>query len=261
MTRWKITIEYDGGGYVGWQRQSNGPSIQAALEDAVQAFCGESVTVLGAGRTDAGVHALGQVAHLDLERSTTADTLRDALNHHLKPAAIAVLAAEAVGPDFHARFSATRRAYLYRIVNRRAPLALERGRAWFVPVVLDAEAMQRAAQALVGHHDFSSFRAAECQAASPVKTLDRLAVTRLGDEIQVVAVARSFLHRQVRNMVGSLKLAGTGKWTAADLAGVLQARDRRAAGPAAPAEGLYLTEVGYEPLDATQTAGTTRNVG
>ena len=246
MTRYKLLVEYDGGGLVGWQRQDNGPSIQAALEAAVAGFCGESVTVSGAGRTDAGVHALGQVAHLDLAKETTADTLRDALNHHLKPAPIVVLAAETVAGDFHARFSATGRHYLYRIVTRRAPLALDRGRAWFVPVTLDAAAMQAAAQLLVGHHDFSSFRAAECQAKSPMKTLDRLEVTRQGDEIRVRASARSFLHRQVRNMVGSLKLVGAGKWDAAKLGAVLAARDRRAAGPAAPAEGLYLTAVDYD---------------
>jgi tRNA pseudouridine38-40 synthase len=185
VTRFKLRIEYDGGGFVGWQRQDNGPSIQAALEAAVEGFCGEAVTVIGAGRTDAGVHALGQVAHLDLARETRLDTLRDALNHHLKPAPIAVLMAEPVAEDFHARFSATARHYLYRIVNRRAPLALDRGRAWFVPVPLDAAAMQEAAQVLVGHHDFSSFRAAECQADSPVKTLDQLEVARDGDEVRI----------------------------------------------------------------------------
>jgi len=246
VTRFKLRIEYDGGGFVGWQRQDNGPSVQAALEAAVEGFCGEAVRVIGAGRTDAGVHALGQVAHLDLARETRPDTLRDALNHHLKPAPIAVLAAEPVAEDFHARFSAIRRHYLYRIVNRRAPLALDRGRAWFVPVPLDAAAMQEAAQVLVGHHDFSSFRAAECQADSPLKTLDRLEMARDGDEVWIRARARSFLHRQVRNMVGSLKLVGAGKWDRAKLAQVLEARDRRAAGPAAPAEGLYLTAVDYD---------------
>jgi tRNA pseudouridine38-40 synthase len=245
VTRYKLVVEYDGAGFVGWQRQDNGPSIQAALEAAVAGFCGEQTTVVGAGRTDAGVHALGQVAHLDLSKATTADTLRDALNHHLRPARIAVLSAQQVEADFHARFSATSRSYLYRIVNRRAPLALERGRAWFVPVALDAGAMHEAAGVLVGRHDFTSFRAAECQANSPLKTLDRLAVDRQGEEIRIRAEARSFLHRQVRNMVGSLKLVGEGKWGRADLAEALAARDRRAAGPAAPAEGLYLTAVGY----------------
>ncbi len=245
MSRYKLVIEYDGGDFVGWQRQDNGPSVQAALEDAVAGFCGERVTVTGAGRTDAGVHALGQVAHLDLAKAPAPDTLCDALNAHLRPAPIAVLAAEQVVPDFHARFSATGRRYLYRIVNRRAPLALARGRAWFVPKPLDAAVMHEAAQILVGRHDFSSFRAAECQAKSPVKTLDTLVVERSGDEVEVRAGARSFLHRQVRNMVGSLKLVGEGKWQRADLAAALAAFDRRAAGPAAPAEGLYLTGVDY----------------
>ncbi len=245
MTRYKITIEYDGGGFVGWQRQDNGPSVQAALEQAIFGFCGERVLVEGAGRTDAGVHALGQVAHFDLAKETTADTVMKAVNFHLKPAPVAVLAAEAMPGDFHARFSAVKRAYLYRIVNRRAPLALERGRAWFVPQPLDAMAMHDAAQLLVGHHDFTSFRASECQAKSPVKTLDLLSVQRCGELIEVRAAARSFLHHQVRNFVGSLKLVGEDRWSAADLKAALEARDRSAAGPTAPAAGLYLTEVGY----------------
>ncbi len=245
MTRYKLTLEYDGRGFVGWQRQDNGPSVQAALEAAVTRFCGEAVTVHGAGRTDAGVHALAQVAHIELEKETGADTLRDALNFHLKPAAVAVLAAEAVADDFHARFSATERAYRYRIVNRRAPLALDRGRAWFVPVPLDAGAMHEAARALLGQHDFTSFRAGECQAKSPVKTLDALEVSRDGDEIRIEARARSFLHHQVRNMAGSLRLAGEGKWSRADMERALAARDRRAAGPTAPADGLYLVAVRY----------------
>ena len=246
MTRFRLLVEYDGRGFVGWQRQDNGPSIQAALEDAVHGFSGERVVVESAGRTDAGVHALGQVAHLDLARAIRPGKLRDALNAHLRPAPVAVLAAAVVAPDFHARFSATRRSYLYRIVNRRAPLTLDRGRAWFVPVPLDAEAMHEAAQALVGDHDFSSFRAARCQANSPMRTLDRLTVARHGDEVRVEAGARSFLHHQVRNMVGSLRLAGEGKWDRAKLAWVLARRDRRAAGQRAPAEGLYLVEVGYD---------------
>ena len=245
MTRYKLTLEYDGRGFVGWQRQDNGPSVQAALEAAVKRFCGEAVTVHGAGRTDAGVHALAQVAHIELEKETGADTLRDALNFHLKPAAVAVLAAEAVADDFHARFSATERAYRYRIVNRRAPLALDRGRAWFVPVPLDAAAMHEAARALLGKHDFTSFRAGGCQAKSPVKTLDALEVSRDGDEIRIEARARSFLHHQVRNMAGSLRLAGEGKWSRADMERALAARDRRAAGPTAPADGLYLIGVRY----------------
>jgi tRNA pseudouridine38-40 synthase len=245
MPRYRITLEYDGTGFVGWQRQDNGPSVQQAIEEAIFALAGERPAVTAAGRTDAGVHATGQVAHFDLERSFADDTIRDALNFHLKPRPVAVLAAGVAGDDFHARFSATGRSYLYRIVNRRAPLALERDRAWWVPAPLDAEAMAAAAAALVGHHDFTTFRASACQAASPVKTLDVLDVVRDGEEIRVTAAARSFLHHQVRNMVGTLKLAGEGKWTAADVAAALQAKDRKAGGPTAPAGGLYLTGVGY----------------
>jgi tRNA pseudouridine38-40 synthase len=246
MARFKLTIEYDGAPFVGWQRQANGPSVQEALEDAVYAFCQERTTVHGAGRTDTGVHALGQVAHIDIDKPVKAEKVADALNFHLKPTPVAVLWAEQVDDDFHARFSATGRRYLYRIVNRRAPLALDRGRAWFVPQPLDVAGMHNAAQHLVGHHDFTSFRASECQAASPVKTLDRLEVRAEGENIYIEAAARSFLHHQVRNMVGTLKLVGEGKWTAAEVAGALAARDRAAAGPTAPAEGLYLTAVRYE---------------
>lgn len=246
MTRWKLVLEYDGGAFVGWQRQSNGPSVQAALETAILGFAGERVEVQGAGRTDAGVHATSQVAHFDLAKSTDADTVRDALNAHLRREAVAVLSAEAVDVDFHARFSATSRAYLYRIANRRPPLVLERGRAWWVPVPLDAPAMAAGAQHLLGKHDFTSFRAGECQAASPIKTLDHLMVRREGEFIEIEARARSFLHHQVRNIVGTLKLVGEGKWLPEDVRHALAARDRRAAGPTAPAEGLYLTEVGYD---------------
>ena len=245
MTRYKLTLEYDGAGFVGWQRQDNGLAVQQVLEEAVAAFSGETVTVLGAGRTDAGVHASGQVAHLDLDKDTTADTLRDAVNFHVKPHPVAVLEAETAAADFHARFQARERRYLYRIVNRRAPLALDRGRAWWLPMPLDAGAMEEAAQVLVGQHDFTSFRAAECQAKSPVKTLDELTVARAGDVIEVRARARSFLHHQVRNMVGTLKLAGEGKWTSQDVGRALAARDRAAAGPTAPAAGLYLIAVAY----------------
>ncbi len=245
MTRWKLTIEYDGAGFVGWQRQDNGPSVQAALEAAVLGFCGETVTVEGAGRTDAGVHALGQVAHIDLAKETDAETIRDALNAHLKPAAVVVLATELVGDDFHARFSAVERSYRYRIVNGRARVARDRGRAWCVRQPLDAAAMQAAASALLGNHDFTSFRASECQAKSPVKTLDVLDVSRDGQELRIEARARSFLHHQVRNMVGTLKLVGEGKWTRAEVARALEARDRGAAGPTAPADGLYLVAVRY----------------
>ncbi|MEX0922372.1 MAG: tRNA pseudouridine(38-40) synthase TruA [Rhodovibrionaceae bacterium] len=245
MTRYKLTLEYDGGPFVGWQRQDNGPSVQQALEEAVFGFCGEAVTVQGAGRTDAGVHALGQVAHVDIEKPSAAETLRDALNAHLKPNPIAVLAAEAVDAEFHARFSAIRRRYLYRIVNRRAPLALERGRAWFVPQPLDAGAMHAAAQHLVGHHDFTSFRAKECQSETPVKTLDRLEVSRHGETLEIAATARSFLHHQVRNFAGSLRLVGEGKWPPERVADVLAARDRAAAGPTAPPDGLFLLSVDF----------------
>ena len=243
--RYKLTIEYDGSGFVGWQRQANGPSVQQALEEAVQRFCGETVAAIAAGRTNSGVHARGQVAQIDLAREVAADTLRDALNFHLKPLPVSVLAAERAPEGFHARFSAVQRRYLYRIVNRRAPLALDAGRAWRVPQPLDAEAMHRAAQLLIGRHDFTSFRASLCQAASPLRTLDLLEVSREGEEILIRAAARSFLHHQVRNMVGSLKLVGEGRWSEADLKRALEARDRAAAGPTAPAHGLTLVEVRY----------------
>ncbi len=247
MTRYKLTIEYYGRPFVGWQRQTNGPSVQQAIEEAVFGFCGEEARVQCAGRTDAGVHALGQVAHVDLEGDPRPDKLRDAVNFHLKPQPIAVVRSEAVSADFHARKSAIRRFYRYRIVNRRAPLTLDVGRAWQVMRDLDALAMHMAAQTLVGHHDFTSFRASECQAKSPIKTLDRLDVSRDGENILIEAEARSFLHHQVRNMVGTLRLAGEGKWKAADVARALDARDRSAAGPTAPADGLYLVAVGYSP--------------
>ena len=245
MARYRLTLEYDGGPFVGWQRQENGPSVQAALEAAVRAFCGEEVTVTGAGRTDAGVHAAGQVCHLDLAGAVAADTLRDALNAHLRPAPVAVLAAARVAESFHARFDAVGRRYRYRIVNRRGPLALDRGRAWWLPRPLDAGAMAEAAHGLVGHHDFSSFRAAECQAKSPLKTLEVLDVERRGEDVEVSAEARSFLHHQVRILVGTLVLVGSGKWRPKDARSALVARDRAAAGPTAPAEGLCLMGVDY----------------
>jgi tRNA pseudouridine38-40 synthase len=245
MPRYKLIIEYDGSPYVGWQAQDNGRSVQGALTEAVAAFAGERVTVAGAGRTDAGVHALGQVAHLDLTREWDDDTVRDAINFHLRPQPIAVLAAERVGPDFDARFSARKRHYLYRIINRRADLALDHNRAWRVPRPLDAAAMHAAAQLLVGRHDFTTFRAAECQAKSPLKTLDRLDVARDGDELRVSAAARSFLHHQVRSMVGSLVHVGEGKWRADDLANALAARDRSRCGQVASPQGLYLVRVEY----------------
>lgn len=240
-----MTIEYDGRGFVGWQRQDNGLGVQQAIEEAAMAFAGDAVTVHGAGRTDAGVHALAQVAHLDLTKDWPADTVRDALNARLKTPPASVLAAAVAPADFHARFSAIERVYRYRIVNRRAPLTVDRGLAWWAPGKLDADAMADAAQALIGTHDFTSFRAGECQAKSPVKTLDELSVRKCGDEIAVVARARSFLHHQVRNVVGSLAWVGGGKWTRAHLKEALRARDRRAGGPTAPADGLYLIGVGY----------------
>jgi tRNA pseudouridine38-40 synthase len=245
MPRYKLTLEYDGRPFRGWQRQGDGGSVQQALEDAVRGFCGEEVQVVAAGRTDAGVHARGQVAHLDLARSVTPETLRNALNHHLRSHPIAVLAAIAVPDDFHARFSATARHYLYRIVNRRPPLTLEAGRAWQVPTPLDAEIMHEAGQRLLGRHDFTSFRSALCQAKSPVKTLDRLTIRRRGDRLEITALARSFLHHQVRNMVGTLKLIGEGRFPVSHVEAVLAARDRAAAGPTAPACGLYLIRVDY----------------
>ena len=245
MARYRLVLEYDGTPFVGWQRQDNGPSVQGALEDAIFKLCGETVTVTGAGRTDAGVHALGQVAHFDLEKQFPPDKIRDALNHFVRPAPIAVLQADVAAPEFHARFSATARHYLYRIICRRAPLALERGRAWHVVHDLDADAMHTAAQALVGQHDFTTFRASECQAKSPVKTLDRLVVRRALDEIDVEASARSFLHHQVRSMVGTLRLVGEGKWRVRDVADALAACDRARCGPVAPPDGLHLVKVDY----------------
>jgi tRNA pseudouridine38-40 synthase len=245
MPRYKLTVEYDGRPFVGWQVQDNGVSVQGVLTAAVAAFCGETVHVQGAGRTDAGVHALGQIAHVDLTKAWDADTVRDALNAYLRPHPVAVLAAEPAPNGFDARFSAMKRHYLYRIVNRRADLALDAGRALRVPRPLDAEAMHAAAQRLVGRHDFTTFRATECQAKSPEKTLDRLDVERDGEELNIHASARSFLHHQVRSMVGSLVLVGDGRWSADDLASALAARDRRACGPVAPPDGLYLVRVDY----------------
>ena len=245
MPRYKLTIEYDGTPYVGWQAQDNGISVQGALTDAIAAFAGQRVAVQGAGRTDTGVHALGQVAHVDLAKDWDIDTVRDAINFHLRPQPIAVLAAEQVAADFDARFSAVKRHYLYRIINRRADLTLEQNRAWRVPRLLDSEAMHEAAQRLLGKHDFTTFRSTECQAKSPVKTLDRLDVARDGEEVRIAAAARSFLQHQVRSMVGSLVHVGEGKWRIDDLAAALAARDRSACGQVAPPHGLYLVQVEY----------------
>lgn len=252
MPRYKLTLEYDGGPFAGWQRQAGLPSIQEALETAAAAIDGALVDVTGAGRTDAGVHAFGQVAHLDFRKELRADKARDALNAHLRPHPIAILLAEDAAPDFHARFDATSRTYLYRIVNRRPDLALDRGRAWRMPTRLDHEAMHAAAQALVGRHDFSTFRDSQCQADSPVKTLDSISVMRAAEEIQVRCSARSFLHRQVRSMVGSLVEVGRGKEGVRWIGEILNAADRTQCGPVAPPEGLYLESVGYGPRQKSE---------
>ncbi len=245
MPRYKLTIEYDGTPFCGWQLQADAPTVQGALEAAVEAMSGEQVRVHGSGRTDAGVHALGQVAHCDIAKAFPPDRLRDGLNAHLRPHPIAVLAAEIVPDTFEARFSAVTRHYRYRIVNTRANLALDAGRAWRIPRKLDADAMHEAAQRLVGKHDFTTFRHTDCQAKSPEKTLDRLDVVRDGNAVTVLTSARSFLHSQVRSMVGSLVWVGEGKWSADDLAAALAARDRAACGIVAPPEGLYLVRVDY----------------
>jgi tRNA pseudouridine38-40 synthase len=243
--RYKLVVEYHGGGFVGWQRQTNGLSVQEALERALAELEAGPRPAQGAGRTDAGVHALGQVAHVDLEKPWRPDRLRDALNARLRPHAASILSVEEVDRQFEARFSAIRRRYLYRILDRRAPPALLRGLVWHVPKRLDADAMGAAASALVGRHDFTTFRAAECQASGPVRTLERFDVARTGDMIEIRAAARSFLHHQVRSMVGSLKYVGAGKWTAKDLAAALEARDRARCGVVAPADGLFLEGVDY----------------
>lgn len=245
MPRYKLVVEYDGTSFAGWQHQRNGRSVQEAMEAAILAFTGEAVRVQCAGRTDAGVHATHQVVHLDLSRPWKLDTLRDAANAHLRPEPVAILSAENVADDFSARTSAVRRHYLYRILNRRAPPALERHLVWHVPAPLDAGLMHAAAQTLVGRHDFTTFRASECQAASPIRTLERLDVTQDGEEIRIAATARSFLHSQVRSLVGTLALAGSGRWTAGEVAAALAARRRSACGPLAPPQGLALVGVDY----------------
>jgi len=245
MPRYKLIVEYDGRPFAGWQIQADQLTVQGLLTAAVEALSGDKTLVQGAGRTDAGVHARAQVAHADLTKEWDTDTIRDALNAHLRPHPIAILAAERAADDFNARTSAIRRHYLYRIINRRADLTLEAGRAWRVPRPLDAAAMHKAAQRLIGKHDFTTFRSTECQAKSPVKTLDILKVERGGEDVYVTSVARSFLHNQVRSMVGSLVPVGEGKWSPDDLAKVLEARDRAACGTVAPPDGLYLTKVEY----------------
>ena len=247
MPRFRMTVEYDGSPYVGWQRQENGHSVQTALENAVLSLTGETVSVRGAGRTDSGVHAKGQVVHLDLTRAWVPYKLRNALNAYLGLAGerVAVLDVRAVDDGFDARFSALRRHYLYRIITRPARLALEAERAWWVSKPLDHEAMHAAAQRLVGHHDFTTFRSAHCQANSPMRTLDRLDVTREGDLIEIRATAQSFLHNQIRSFAGTLKLAGEGKMSPQDVRTALEARSRAACGPVAPPEGLYFMQVDY----------------
>ena len=249
MPRYRLDVEYDGTPYSGWQRQAGQPSVQQAIEQAVLGFCGEEVSLRGAGRTDTGVHATGQIAHIDLFKEWPADTVRDAINAHLRMAreTISILSATAVSDAFDARFSATARHYLYRVLNRRASPALEKHRVWWVPAELSAEAMHEAAQVLVGLHDFTTFRSVQCQAKSPLRTLDRLDVTQSGDLIEVRASARSFLHNQVRSMVGTLKRVGEGAWSAQDVKLALEARDRAACGAVAPPDGLYLTRVDYPP--------------
>ena len=246
MPRYKLTIEYDGTEFVGWQQQDNGSSVQVALQTAAFNFCGSQIDCMAAGRTDSGVHALGQVVHLDLPHAYTEDTVRDALNAHLRPAPIAVLGVERVDDSFHARFSATRRDYHYVIVNRRTPLTVESGKAWLVTRPLDEAAMLTAGKHLIGRHDFTSFRSSKCQAKSPVKTLDSLELVRTGEHINIMAQARSFLHRQVRNIVGTLVMVGEGKIVPEHVASILDARNRESAGPCAPPDGLYLFAIGYD---------------
>lgn len=245
MPDYRILIEYDGRDFVGWQRQKNDISVQQCIEDALFKFCGENVRIQGAGRTDAGVHALGQVANFSLQSHWKPHVVMNAVNFHLKPNSIAILACDESDREFNARFSATGRHYRYRIINRRAPLTVDDGLAWLFKRSLDEEAMHEAAQILVGRHDFTSFRAVACQAKSPLRTLDKLEVSRQGDEILIRTSAQSFLHNQVRAMVGSLSLVGTGQWQTRDLIQALEAKDRQAAGPNAPPHGLYLTAVDY----------------
>ena len=245
MSRFKLTIEYDGGPFQGWQRQDHAPTVQGSIEMAAERLNGTPTTVYGSGRTDSGVHALAQIAHVDFEKDLRADQVRDALNFHLGKHPISVLAAEAVDDEFHARFDAVERRYLYRVVDRRPRLALDRGRVWRIPVNLDADAMHEAAQILIGKHDFTTFRDGQCQAKSPVKTLDEISVLRAGHEIHLSFRARSFLHKQVRSFTGSLVEVGLGKWGAEDMKAALEARDRTECGPVASPDGLYLVQVKY----------------
>jgi tRNA pseudouridine38-40 synthase len=245
MPRYRLTVEYDGRPYRGFQAQADLPSVQGAIERAVKGFSGEDIRLIAAGRTDTGVHATGQVVHIDLTRHWAPSTVRNALNAHLVPEPVSILDAEIALEGWHARFSAKERRYLYRILNREAPPALDQGRVWHIKKPIDAAAMHAAAQTLVGLHDFTTFRDMQCQAKSPVKTLDVADVRREGDQVLLVFTARSFLHRQVRSMTGTLLEVGVGRWSAEDVAAALEAKDRRACGPVAPADGLYLTGVGY----------------
>ncbi|NVK36223.1 MAG: tRNA pseudouridine(38-40) synthase TruA [Rhodobacteraceae bacterium] len=249
MPRYKLIVEYDGRPFCGWQRQSNGPSVQAVLERAVKAFSGETVAVGGAGRTDTGVHGLGQVAHVDLEKDWPARTIMGAMNHHCLPDPVSILSVEKMHEGWDSRFSAIRRSYRYKIINRVPPLTHDLGLAWHVKADLDAEAMNEAAQVFVGHHDFTTFRHTRCQARNPEKTLEQFSVYRQGDAVFAECASRSFLHNQVRSMVGTLRLVGDGKWNAQDVRDALAARDRKACGPVAPADGLYLTRVDYRSVE------------
>jgi tRNA pseudouridine38-40 synthase len=255
VTRWRLTIEYDGGPFMGWQRQDHGPSVQQTLEEALARMTGEQAAFTAAGRTDAGVHALAMAAHVDVTKSLTAHRLREGLNALVRPHPVSILEVAEVAGDWHARFSCVGRRYLYRILNRRAPPALDGGKVWHIAVPLDVEAMQAGAAHLIGRHDFTTFRSAQCQSDSPVKTLDSLDVARVGDELHVTAAARSFLHHQVRSMVGCLALVGRGQWTPADMATALAARDRAALGLNAPPHGLYFREAVYPPQDGEMSAG------
>ena len=255
MTRWKLTIEYDGGPFMGWQRQDHGPSVQQTLEEALKRMTGEPATVTAAGRTDAGVHALAMAAHVDVARPLTPHRLGEGLNALVRPHPVSVLAVAAVADDWHARFSCVGRRYLYRILNRRAPPALDAARVWHIAVPLDLAAMQEGAAHLVGRHDFTTFRSAQCQSDSPVKTLDELDVLRIGGEVHIAAAARSFLHHQVRSMVGCLALVGRGQWAPDDMRQALDARDRAALGLNAPPHGLYFREALYPPQNGEVAAG------
>ena len=255
MTRWRLTVEYDGGPFVGWQRQAIGDSVQETIERAIGRMTGERVTVHGAGRTDAGVHALAMDAHVDVGKPFTASRLREGINALVRPAPVAVLCAQTVADDWHARFSCTSRGYLYRILERRAPTAIDRGRVWHVGARLDLEAMHEAAAMLVGSHDFTTFRSAHCQAESAFRTLDRLDVRREGEEIRIEATARSFLHHQVRSMVGCLALVGRGKWVPDEIRRALEARHRGALGMNAPPQGLYFVEARYPETSSSRGAG------